>query len=110
MTPGNVEFVQVLTSMSIWTGGVAAILHADERRLVGTRFARAWLPATRDAAILGTFLFGLLYGVPAIFVHFVKSRRWLAGLGLGLLWACALVVADVGLETGAEAAIDWLGL
>ena len=114
VTPGNVEFVQVLMSMSVCTGGVAAILHADERRpcarSLPPRSPRAWLPVTRDAAIFGTFLFSWLYGAPALVIHFVKSRWSLAGLGMGLLWAIALVSLDVGAQFGAAATIDWLGL
>lgn len=112
MTPGNVEFVQVLTSMTVSTGGLAAILWTDERRIARAGYEeRAWLPSTRDAAIVGTFAVGgLLYAVPALFIHFVKSRRWLKGLGLGLIFSVALVAIDVGLELGEQAAIDWLGL
>jgi hypothetical protein len=111
VTPGNVEFVQVVTSMSVWTGGMAAILRTDERRHPQTGYEeRTWLPSTRDAAILGAFLFGLLYAVPALLIHFSKSRWWPKGLLVGFLLAVALVGVDAGLEYGEEAAIDWLGL
>ena len=114
MTPGNVEFVQVLASMIVNTGGVAAILHADRARLFGRSTpSTTWLHATREAAVLGAFLFGWLYGGPALVIHFVKSRRRanpLAGLLLGLLLALDLVAADIGAQLGAAAAIDWLGL
>ena len=110
MTPGNVEFVQVVCSMTVNTGGVAAVLYADERWSSSRGRPGAWLPATRDAAVLGAFLFGWLYGGPALLIHFIKSRRSLAGLGLGLASAVLLVVADVGVQLGAEAVIEWLGL
>jgi hypothetical protein len=109
MTPGNLEFVEVVISLSVWTGGVAAVLKLDERR--SERWSEhAWLPASVDAAILGTFLFSMPYGVVALLVHFVKSRWSLLGLGLGLLFAIAILALDVGAQIGAEAAIDWLGL
>lgn len=115
MTRGNVDFVQVLVSMTIETGGVAALLRMDRARLFGpNRSASEWLQATREAAVLGAFLFGWLYGGPALVVHFVKSRRYtgnaFAGLLLGVLLALDLVAADVGAQLGAAAAIEWLGL
>ena len=111
MTPGNVEFAQVLASMTVNTAGVAAILHADRCRLFGpARRANMWLPSTRDASVLGAFLFGWLYGGPALIIHFVKSRRSLAGAVLGVLCAVDLVAADVGAQLGTAAAITWLGL
>jgi hypothetical protein len=108
VTPGNVELVQVVASMTANTGGVAALLYAD-RRLRPTWRPQSWLPATREAAVLGAFLFGWLYGGPALVIHFIKSRGAL-GVALGVLSAIALVTLDVGAQLGAAAAIDWLGL
>ena len=111
MTPGNVEFAQVLASMTVNTGGVAAILYADRCRLFGpARPTTTWLPSTREAAVLGAFLFGWLYGAPALIIHFVKSRWSPAGAILGVLCAVDLVAADVGAQLGTAAAIGWLGL
>ena len=109
MTPGNLEFVQVMVSMTVETGGVAAFLYADGRLRPMRRRPRRWLPATGEAAVLGAFLFGALYGVPALIIHFVKSRG-AVGLALGLLCAVTVVSVDIGAELGAAAAIDWLGL
>lgn len=109
MTPGNVEFVQVLVSMTVETGGVAAFLYADRRLRPTRRRPTRWLPATSEAAVLGAFLFGVLYGGPALMIHFAKSRGAL-GLVLGLLCAVTVVTVDIGAELGAAATIDWLGL
>ncbi|HEY3817074.1 MAG TPA: hypothetical protein VGL81_07885 [Polyangiaceae bacterium] len=109
MIPGNVELVQVLCSMTVETGGVAAFLYADGRLRPGRRRERRWLPATSEAAVLGAFLFGPLYGGPALIIHFAKSRGAL-GLVVGLLCAVAVVAADVGTQLCAAAAIDWLAL
>jgi hypothetical protein len=109
VTPGNVEFVQVVVSMTVCTGVVAAILHGDDR-FARRRTRCTWLPSTRDAAILGTFLFSWLYGAPAVLIHFVKSRWSLGGVGLGLFWALLLLSADFAAQLGALAAIDLLGL
>jgi hypothetical protein len=108
--PGNVELVQVVTSMTVCTGGIAAILRLDERWVRRIGRPAAWLPVTRDAAVFGTFLFSWLYGGPALVIHFVKSRGWLVGAALGVLMAALLVATDVGAQIAAEAAIDWLGL
>jgi hypothetical protein len=106
---GNVELVQVVASMTVNVAGVAAVLFADEH-LRRRWSASAWLPSTRDAAILGAFLFGWLYGVPALIIHFAKSGRGWAGAPLGVLFAVLLVILDAAAQLGAIAAIDWLGL
>ena len=109
MTPGNVELVQVLASMTVETGGVAAFLYADRRIWPRRRRPGRWLPATSEAAVLGAFLFGPLYGGPALAIQFTKSRGAL-GLVLGLLCALTVVAADVCAQLGAAATIEWLGL
>jgi hypothetical protein len=110
LTPGNIEFVQVLCSMSVWTGGVALVLAIEDRRLTPEQKERDWLPATRDATVLGSFLFGVLYAAPGLLVHFIRTRRLGLGIALGLLIPCGLFAIDAGAELGAEAAIDALGL
>jgi hypothetical protein len=110
VTPGNLELVDVVVSMNVWTAGVAFILLVDERLVTPSRLERGWLVATRDAAILGGFLFGLLYAVPALLVHFIKTRRSFAGFLIGLACGIVLFGLDVYQEIGAESAIDWLGL
>ncbi len=109
MTPGNVEFVQVLCSMTIETGGVAAFLYADRHVRPTRRRARRWLPATEEAAVLGAFLFGPLYGGPALVIHFTKSRGAL-GFPLGLVAALAVATFDVCTQLGAGWTIEQLGL
>jgi hypothetical protein len=114
VTPGNLEFVQVVLSMGVCTGGVALVLKGDQARDAARDRRRwtdhTWLPSTIDTAVFGAFLFSWLYGVPALLIHFSKSRWSLLGFVIGLGWAVALVGADVAVQLGAEAAIDWLGL
>ncbi len=110
MRPGNVELVQVVSSMVVCTGGVAAILRVDGRRLRGPQLDRAWPPQSRDAAVFGSFLFGILYGGPALLIHFVRTRWSLGGVGLGLFWMFALLAADLGAQLFSASVIDWLGL
>jgi hypothetical protein len=105
VTPGDVEFVQVLASMTVCTGGVATVLYVDER-VARRRSPHTWLPSTREAAVLGTFLFSWPYGCPALLIHFVKSRWSLAGWGWGLLWAIVLFAVNAGVLV----AIDSLAL
>jgi hypothetical protein len=110
LRPGDVEFVDVVCSMTVWTGGVAAIVALDWRRLTEKQLCQAWLPSTRDTLVFGAFLFSVLYAGPGLLIYFVKSRRSLLGVVLGLLAPVGLLALDVGVQYGAEAAIDWLGL
>ena len=110
MTRGNVDFVDVLCSMTVWTGAMAVVLFFDERRLTSSQRPRAWLPSTRDTAVLGAFLFGVLYAGPGLLIHFVRTRRSFVGVALGLLVPLAILAVDVGVELAAEAAIEGLGL
>jgi hypothetical protein len=106
---GNVELVQVVVSMTVNVAGVATALFTEEH--LRRRWSEnAWLPSTRDAAILGAFLFSWLYGGPALVIHFVKSRGWVVGSVLGVLCAVLLGVADAGAQLVAAATIEWLGL
>ncbi|HEY8092001.1 MAG TPA: hypothetical protein VIF09_29270 [Polyangiaceae bacterium] len=112
MTDGNLEFLQVLLSMTVCTGGVALVLKRDERREQRRPRWRpgAWLPSTVDAAILGTFLFSWLYGAPALVIHFARSRWTGLGFLVGVGWAVALVGTDLVAQIAMAETIDWLGL
>jgi hypothetical protein len=110
VSPGNVEFVQVLCSMIVVPLVQATIVRLDERRLSGERLARAWPPVTRDAVVFATWQFGILFGCPALLVWFVRTRRSLLGALLGLAAALGLLSAAVVASLVPEAAIDWLGL
>ncbi len=108
MTPGNEEFVQVVTSLAVTLSGVIAIIVIDERRLVGIELERAWPPLSRDCAI-----FALLnIGVPhlCVLIHFIRTRRTLRGGVLGLAWVAAILLCNVGAQHVALTTLDWLGL
>jgi hypothetical protein len=110
VSPGDVEFVQVVVVMALVPGTVAGVLRMDERRLRGERLRRAWSPVSRDAHIFGSWLFGVLYACPALVIYFTKTRWSLAGFGLGLL-AAATLLELAGLSMSAvPTVIDWLGL
>lgn len=108
MTPGNEEFVRVVTSLAVTLPAVAVIIIKDERRLSGVQLERAWPPQSRDSAI-----FALLnVGVPqlSVLVHFVRTRRTAIGAAIGLAWVAAIVLCDMGAQFAAVATVDWLGL
>ena len=79
-----------ILAMTIMWGAKFALMSAllawEERRLPEEKRARAWPPATR---LLACAIFQEL----ALPVHFWRTRRTAVGLGLGILWAVALVVA-----------------
>jgi hypothetical protein len=106
VTEGNLELLQVVVFWAVTLPAVTAIIVHDERRLQGEELARAWPPPSRDAAIFGIFL-----GLPPVclFLHFVRTRRDLRGVLLGLVWLVAVYAADFGAEYGAAMAVEWLG-
>ncbi len=110
MSPGNVEFVQVVSSMAASTAAVAGIVVLDEKRLHGAQLERAWPPVSRNAAIFGAWLFGALYGCVLLVVHFTRTRMSALGIGLGVLAAALLLTVDIGSMILAGAVIEWLGL
>jgi hypothetical protein len=89
---------------------VATVVRLDERRLKGVRLERAWPPVSRDAVIFASWQFSLLFGLPALFVWFVRTRRSLFGVLQGLA-AAGLLFAAAYLSVLVPAlVIDWLGL
>lgn len=108
MTGGNLKMVQVIVSLAVTLPGVALIIVRDERRLTGDALERCWPPQSRDAAIFALCNLGV--HPLCILVHFVRTRRPVPGILLGLGWLLALTAVDVGARLGAEAIIDWLRL
>ena len=106
MTDGDLEFVQVLVALAATVPPFAAILRYDERRLTAEQRARAWPPSSRDAAVLGSFLFGLPYALAGLVIHFVRTRWSWGGVLLGLAVAAGLLALNVGAELGVGALVD----
>jgi hypothetical protein len=109
VTQGNLEFVQVIVSMAVILPALSAVIVLDERRLRGKSLERSWPAASRDAAVFAVFNFtALVLVVPLI--HFVRTRRNLKGVLLGVGWTAAILLVDVAAETGVTEAVDLLGL
>jgi hypothetical protein len=109
MTDGDLELLEVIVAWAVTIPAVCAIIVVDERRLRGAELQRSWPAVSRDAAIFA--MFNVPFGVFAIpLVHFLRTRRNVRGLLLGVAWAAAMVIGDVAAETGTAAAVGWLGL
>jgi hypothetical protein len=108
LTDGNLELVQTLVSWAVTLPSVAAVIVGDTRRLRDEQLARAWPDVSRDAAIFGLWNVGV--HPLCLVVHFARTRRTLAGFGLGLLWLELVLLADLGAQLGVEALVSRLGL
>ncbi|HEY4159733.1 MAG TPA: hypothetical protein VGM29_16595, partial [Polyangiaceae bacterium] len=73
------------------------VVRFDEARLSPERLARAWNPASFWVAIV-------VFGPFSIPVHFVRTRRSLLGLALGLSCGAAALL----LAFGVVATLGWL--
>jgi len=105
VSPGNLELVETVVQLMVLIPGAAAIIVRDERRLRGVQAARAWPAASRDSALFAIYNFSpfVLLVVP---LHFIRTRRNLWGVLLGIVWLGALVVADLGAATLTLVAIE----
>jgi hypothetical protein len=70
----------------------AVIVRRDVARLGGERLSRAWPEASLWSAVV-------VFGPLCVPIHFIRTRRSWAGLGLGVLWlACAILLAGLPVE------------
>ncbi|HEY8074036.1 MAG TPA: hypothetical protein VIF62_08005 [Labilithrix sp.] len=110
MKPENpLEVVLLVASMATLISLMVVVVRQDERRLDEAALERAWLPSSRDSALIGLSLLGSpLLGLFGVFWHFWRTRRWHPkGFLLGLGFAAAILVVDVVAVT----ALAWaLGL
>jgi hypothetical protein len=86
------EVLELLVSWIVTTALTFVIVIADERRLSPARLERAWLPSSRDAAIVA-------FGILSLPVHFAKTRGSSKGLRgrLGYLAGFAMGIVAIGL-------------
>ncbi len=79
----------VYTSLSIW------FIDRDMRKLPPEKLERAWSTTSFAAAIFAMMQIGLPQ--IAVLVHFVRTRRSIAGFFLGLFWALLTFVPVIAL-------------
>jgi hypothetical protein len=91
----HAEVVELVLSWIVTTALSFVVVLFDERRSSEERLERAWIPASRDAALIA-------FGILAVPIHFIRTRgdfksgrgllRKLGGLALG---ATAFVLVAV---------------
>jgi hypothetical protein len=108
MSPGDLEFVQLLLSWAVTGPMVVAVVRLDERRLRGACLARAWPPVSRDAAIFTIWMLGFhpLCLLAFYLVHFGRTRWSARGLTLGLAWTIFTVAGALWAQVIAAVAIE----
>lgn len=71
------------------------LIRRDDRRLSPERWARGFPPATFWIAIV-------YFGPLAILLHYVRTRRSLAGLAMGIAWLAVTLAISVLIGVGIE--------
>jgi len=70
----------------------AGIVRRDLKRLTGENLARSWPDASLWSAVV-------VFGPLCVPIHFIRTRRSWAGLGLGAFWLlCALLLVTLPVE------------
>jgi purine-cytosine permease-like protein len=97
-----VEVVAFALQLALTIALTAGVVRRDERRLPPERLARAWNVASFCSAVVA-------FGPLCIPVHFVRTRRNLIGVLLGLLWTAIVLATLAGIGTALEALGEPLG-
>jgi hypothetical protein len=63
----HAEIIELVLSWMVTTALSFAVVLFDERRSPEERLERAWIPASRDAALIA-------FGILAVPIHFIKTR------------------------------------
>ncbi len=99
-----IEVFEMLSSFVVTTWVSFALVGFDERRLARLRpeqAAHAWPPASKLSALV-------VFGPLGLVVHFVRTRRSLLGLLLGVLAAAVVLAASSADVALVETAHDLL--
>ena len=90
------EIAIIIVSCTVVITASSLIVRFDERRLSEEQLERAWLPSSRDNALIGlSMLVTPLLGLFAVWFHFVRTRRWgLRGLVLGKLAVVVILILN----------------
>lgn len=78
-------------ALSVW------FIDRDMRKLSPERLERAWSPVQLAAAVFGMMQIG--FPQIAVVTHFVRTRRSLVGLLLGVFWAALTFIPVIALAT-----------
>lgn len=73
------DVLELMLSWAATTFACFVIVLRDEKGLTEAQLERAWIPTSRAAALVA-------FGQLAVLVHFLRTRRSLYGLGLGVFW------------------------
>lgn len=78
--------IDLVIQLALGVALTAAVIRRDMRRLGPGRRARAWNVASFWSAVVG-------FGPLCVPIHFARTRRTVAGFGLGLAWMMGVLVA-----------------
>lgn len=84
------DMLEILVSWAVTTAFMFAVVIMDERRMDrrdDPRLERAWSPSSRASAIVG-------FGVLALPLHFLRTRRSVVGVLLAIGFTAAALVAE----------------
>jgi hypothetical protein len=111
MTDGNLELVGVLVWWAVVGPTSRAVVRFDEKRLSDKALEHAWPPVSRDAAWLALWLVGFfpVYLLAFFAIHFGRTRGSMRGVGLGIAWTVAAILAGIAAEEVVGALIDAVG-
>jgi hypothetical protein len=96
------DVLELLIPWLVSTAFLFLVVIWDERRMAkrdDPRLERAWPPAGRDSAIVG-------FGLIAVPVHFIRTRRSLLGVALALAWTLAAILVEVIATLGLDAVLN----
>jgi hypothetical protein len=77
------QALELIVAWSTTTTLYFLIVGYDERRLRPEQLERAWPPSSKWSAIVG-------FGPVAVLVHFIRTRRGIGGVLLGVIYVLAV--------------------
>ncbi len=86
------EVVRTLSASILQISLAFLLVRRDERRLSATELARAFPQSTFYIAVV-------VFGALAIPVHFVRTRRSIRGIVLGLVWLAVTVALSAAVAS-----------
>jgi hypothetical protein len=96
------DVLELVVPWVVSTAFLFLVIVWDERRMArrdDPRLERAWPPGGRDSAIVG-------FGLIALPLHFIRTRRSLFGVALAFAWTCAAVLVELVATLGLDALLN----